>query len=88
MITTHISPPSIDRPVVHAWLMRCCCCCVRTCFCVACSHVMLGEFNCTGPGSEATKREPWSRQLTQEEADKFINIDFINGKEWLPAYYY
>jgi hypothetical protein len=49
---------------------------------------MLGEFNCTGPGSEATKREPWSRQLTQEEADKFINIDFINGKEWLPAYYY
>uniref|UniRef100_A0A0E0CZK8 pectinesterase n=1 Tax=Oryza meridionalis TaxID=40149 RepID=A0A0E0CZK8_9ORYZ len=51
-------------------------------------HVMLGEFNCTGPGSEATKREPWSRQLTKEEADKFINIDFINGKEWLPAYYY
>jgi len=50
--------------------------------------VMLAEFNCTGPGSDAAKRVPWSRRFTMNEATKYLSVDFINGKDWLPAYYY
>jgi hypothetical protein len=50
--------------------------------------VLLAEYNCTGPGADASKRVPWSRQLTKDEAAKYLTVDFINGKEWLPAYYY
>ncbi|TVU00627.1 hypothetical protein EJB05_53927, partial [Eragrostis curvula] len=52
------------------------------------ANVMLAEYNCTGPGAEASKRVPWSRRLTTDEAAKYLTVDFINGKEWLPAYYY
>uniref|UniRef100_A0A0D9VT91 pectinesterase n=1 Tax=Leersia perrieri TaxID=77586 RepID=A0A0D9VT91_9ORYZ len=57
----------------------------------ATDHMLLGEYNCTGPGAAAANsmtRVPWARQFTKEEADKFLTVDFINGKEWLPAYYY
>ncbi|KAF8730420.1 hypothetical protein HU200_016997 [Digitaria exilis] len=50
--------------------------------------VMLAEFNCTGPGSDLAKRVPWSQRFTMNEASKYLTIDFINGNEWLPAYYY
>ncbi|CAO2203647.1 unnamed protein product [Urochloa humidicola] len=50
--------------------------------------VMLAEFNCTGPGSDAAKRVPWSRRFTMNEVTKYLTVDFINGKEWLPAFYY
>jgi hypothetical protein len=53
-----------------------------------CRKVMLAEFNCTGPGSDAAKRVPWSRRFTMNEASKYLTVDFINGKEWLPAFYY
>ena len=49
---------------------------------------MLAEFNCTGPGADVTNRVPWSRRFSQNDAAKYLTIDFINGKEWLPAYYY
>ena len=55
---------------------------------VACSKVMLAEFNCTGPGADATNRVPWSRRFSLNDAAKYLTIDFINGKDWLPAYYY
>ncbi|XP_044354370.1 probable pectinesterase 67 [Triticum aestivum] len=51
-------------------------------------HVMLGEFNCTGPGADASQRVPWSRRLDEAQAAKFLTVDFINGKDWLPAFYY
>ncbi|KAL5218273.1 hypothetical protein ABZP36_018957 [Zizania latifolia] len=54
----------------------------------ATDHVMLGEFNCTGPGADVSERVPWARQFTKEEADKFLTVDFINGRDWLPAFYY
>lgn len=50
--------------------------------------VMLAEFNCTGPGADVTNRVPWSRRFSLNDAAKYLTIDFINGKEWLPAYYY
>ncbi|XP_008781333.2 probable pectinesterase 67 [Phoenix dactylifera] len=52
------------------------------------NHLLHGEHDCHGPGADTAQRVPWARQLTDEEAAPFISIDFINGKEWLPAYYY
>ncbi|XP_047087198.1 probable pectinesterase 67 [Lolium rigidum] len=51
-------------------------------------NLMLAEFNCTGPGADASKRVPWSRQLSPADAAKFLTVDFIDGKDWLPAFYY
>ncbi|KAF8387648.1 hypothetical protein HHK36_026302 [Tetracentron sinense] len=44
------------------------------------------EYHCHGPGAVAEKRAPWSLQLTEKEATPFMDIDFIDGKEWLPVY--
>ncbi|KAF5953734.1 hypothetical protein HYC85_006590 [Camellia sinensis] len=44
------------------------------------------EYNCHGPGSNSTNRAPWSKQLSDKEAAPFLSIDFINGKDWLPAW--
>ncbi|CAK9138882.1 unnamed protein product [Ilex paraguariensis] len=44
------------------------------------------EYKCHGPGSASNNRAPWSKQLSDKEAAPFLSIDFINGKEWLPAW--
>ncbi|KAK9086277.1 hypothetical protein Syun_028671 [Stephania yunnanensis] len=50
------------------------------------SNLYQAEYNCHGPGSATEGRAKWARQLTKEEASPFLSIDYINGKEWLPAY--
>ncbi|KAJ3693535.1 hypothetical protein LUZ60_009015 [Juncus effusus] len=49
--------------------------------------LMIGEYECHGPGSDHKQRVDWARQLRKEEVAPFASIDFINGTEWLPAYY-
>ncbi|KAF5738770.1 hypothetical protein HS088_TW13G01671 [Tripterygium wilfordii] len=44
------------------------------------------EYHCRGPGAETDQRAPWSKQLTEEEAENFMSIDFVDGKNWLPAW--
>ncbi|GAV70845.1 Pectinesterase domain-containing protein, partial [Cephalotus follicularis] len=44
------------------------------------------EYRCHGPGAETKERVPWSKQLTDKEAESFMTIDFIDGKEWLPVW--
>lgn len=46
------------------------------------------EYKCHGPGSASTNRAPWSKQLTDKEAAPFLSLDFIKGKEWLPAWFF
>ncbi|GAV75903.1 Pectinesterase domain-containing protein [Cephalotus follicularis] len=46
--------------------------------------VFYGQYKCLGPGANFGGRVPWSRELTQQEANPFISIDFIDGHEWLP----
>ncbi|KAG0501653.1 hypothetical protein HPP92_001725 [Vanilla planifolia] len=50
-------------------------------------NMLQGEHSCHGPGADRTDRVKWSRQLTEDEVAPFLTVDFINGKEWLPAYY-
>ncbi|CAN4104671.1 unnamed protein product [Withania somnifera] len=45
-----------------------------------------GEYKCSGPGSAIENRAPWSKQLNDKEAMPFISIEFIQGKQWLPAW--
>ncbi|KAJ4733863.1 Pectinesterase [Rhynchospora pubera] len=49
--------------------------------------VTQGEDDCHGPGSDLQNRAEWARQFSKEEVEPFLSIDFINGTEWLPAYY-
>ncbi|XP_010671738.2 probable pectinesterase 67 [Beta vulgaris subsp. vulgaris] len=44
------------------------------------------EYACHGPGSSTGERAPWSRRLSDEEVAPFLSIDFIDGKQWVPAW--
>ncbi|KAK1387485.1 Pectinesterase [Heracleum sosnowskyi] len=44
------------------------------------------EYKCHGPGATTDKRAEWSKQLTDKEVEPFLSIDYINGKDWLPAW--
>ncbi|KAM3199367.1 putative pectinesterase 67 [Capsicum annuum] len=45
-----------------------------------------GEYKCSGPGSANNGRASWSKQLNDKEAMSFTSIEFIQGKQWLPAW--
>ncbi|KAH9683851.1 putative pectinesterase 67 [Citrus sinensis] len=49
-------------------------------------NLFQAEYRCHGPGAEAKHRVPWSKQLSDQEAEKFMSIDFVDGKNWLPAW--
>lgn len=49
-----------------------------------CSNtIYYGEYKCSGPGSVFSGRAPWARNLTDEEAQPFLEIHFIEGETWL-----
>lgn len=45
--------------------------------------VFYGQFKCSGPGAKGG-RVSWSRELTEEEAEPFLSLSFIDGDNWLP----
>ncbi|GMH18052.1 hypothetical protein Nepgr_019893 [Nepenthes gracilis] len=45
--------------------------------------VFYGQYKCTGPGASFAGRVAWSRELTDEEAEPFISLAFIDGSEWI-----
>ncbi|KAI9128844.1 hypothetical protein K1719_000327 [Acacia pycnantha] len=44
--------------------------------------VFYGQYKCTGPGASFAGRVSWCRELTDEEAQPFITLSFIDGDEW------
>lgn len=55
-----------------------------------CRNLYHVEYETHGPGAakEAKgKRVAWAKELTEEEAAPFMSIDFIEGKDWLPAWH-
>ncbi|KAH9662870.1 Pectinesterase [Citrus sinensis] len=48
--------------------------------------VFYGQYKCSGPGAYYGGRVSWSRELTQEEAEPFISVEFIDGHQWLPSH--
>ncbi|XP_047339189.1 probable pectinesterase 53 [Impatiens glandulifera] len=47
--------------------------------------VFYGQYKCTGPGARFAGRVSWSRELTDEEAQPFISLGFIDGSEWVKS---
>ncbi|XP_022137765.1 probable pectinesterase 67 [Momordica charantia] len=44
------------------------------------------EYDCHGPGAASGHRAPWAKQLTKDEVAPFLDVSFIDGSEWLPAW--
>ncbi|KAF3783276.1 putative pectinesterase 67 [Nymphaea thermarum] len=49
-------------------------------------NLLYAEHECHGPGAVIDERVPWSKQLTSKEAEPYLGIDWIGGKDWLPVY--
>ncbi|KAF9623090.1 hypothetical protein IFM89_036534 [Coptis chinensis] len=49
-------------------------------------NIYHAEYKCHGPGSIPNDRAPWALQLSEKQVAPFMSIDFIDGKEWLPAH--
>ncbi|KAL5563014.1 hypothetical protein UlMin_032761 [Ulmus minor] len=47
------------------------------------SSVYYGEYECSGPGADRSKRVEWSQSLSSDEAAPFLTKDLIGGKDWL-----
>lgn len=46
-------------------------------------RVFYGEYKCSGPGANMTGRVPWTKMLTDEEAQPFLGTYFVGGDTWL-----
>ncbi|KAA8533919.1 hypothetical protein F0562_031436 [Nyssa sinensis] len=42
-----------------------------------------GEFKNTDPGPDPAKRAPFTKQLAEADAQKFLSLGFIEGSNWL-----
>ncbi|KAH0904394.1 hypothetical protein HID58_043897, partial [Brassica napus] len=40
---------------------------------------------CPGPGADRQRRSDWAKELTKQEVEFFLSIDFIDGTYWLPV---
>ncbi|KAF3602328.1 hypothetical protein F2Q69_00038099 [Brassica cretica] len=40
---------------------------------------------CPGPGADRQRRSDWAKELTKQEVESFLSIDFIDGTYWLPV---
>ncbi|XP_026453438.1 probable pectinesterase 53 [Papaver somniferum] len=47
--------------------------------------VFFGQYKCYGPGADYGSRVAWSRELTEQEAEPFLSISFIDGHQWIPG---
>ncbi|KAH9325670.1 hypothetical protein KI387_005848, partial [Taxus chinensis] len=45
--------------------------------------VEYGQYKCYGPGANTEHRVKWSRDLTDEQVQPFLDLSFINGAQWL-----
>ncbi|KAE8669336.1 Pectinesterase isoform 2 [Hibiscus syriacus] len=43
--------------------------------------VYYGEYKCTGVGASSSGREPFTKQLTEKEAEPFLSLDYVIEKD-------
>ncbi|XP_015880886.4 probable pectinesterase 8 [Ziziphus jujuba] len=48
--------------------------------------IFYGEYNCTGPGANMSKRAPYVQRLNDTQAAPFLNLSFIDGDQWLQPF--
>lgn len=47
------------------------------------STVFYGQYKCSGPGANTFGRVPWAHQLTDQEAQPFLELSYIDGGSWI-----
>eukprot|EP00249_Psilotum_nudum_P010955 c22873_g2_i1 orf=167-1291(-) len=47
--------------------------------------VYYGQYKCYGPGASESGRVSWSHELSDSEAQTFVDISFVDGDQWLQA---
>lgn len=45
--------------------------------------VYYGQYQCSGPGSDVSQRVEWSHELSDAEAQYFLQLSWIDGQSWL-----
>ncbi|CAN6883594.1 unnamed protein product [Brassica oleracea] len=45
--------------------------------------IFYGEYNCSGPGANISKRAQYVQKLNETQVAQFINMTFIDGDQWL-----
>lgn len=75
-----LSPLSSWLTSIYCWN---CFDCTRLLLHLQIRTVFYGQYKCTGPGSSFAGRVSWSKELTDEEAQPFISLIFIDGAEWI-----
>lgn len=45
--------------------------------------VFYGEYKCIGPGSHTAKRVPFTQDIDDNEAKRFLSLGYIQGSSWL-----
>ncbi|XP_031252298.1 putative pectinesterase 63 [Pistacia vera] len=45
--------------------------------------VYYGEYKCKGPGASASGRAKFARILSDEEAEPFLSMTYLNGNKWI-----
>ena len=48
-----------------------------------CRTVFYGQYKCSGPGADESKRVSWSQELTASQAAAFSTVSFIDGNSWI-----
>ncbi|XP_020212738.1 putative pectinesterase 14 [Cajanus cajan] len=49
--------------------------------------VFFGEYRCLGPGANFTSRVSYAKQLTDYQANSYMDISYIDGNDWLLNYF-
>lgn len=52
---------------------------------ILCRTVFYGQYKCSGPGADESKRVSWSQELTASQAAGFSTVSFIDGSSWLQS---
>ncbi|CAN7039130.1 unnamed protein product [Brassica oleracea var. botrytis] len=56
---------------------------MQTCLCFVSRTIFYGEYNCSGPGANISKRAQYVQKLNETQVAQFINMTFIDGDQWL-----
>ncbi|MQL93118.1 hypothetical protein Taro_025757 [Colocasia esculenta] len=47
------------------------------------AQIIYAESECTGPGSDTSKRVPWEKKLSGHNLEKYVSLRFVNRDGWL-----
>ncbi|KAK3000226.1 hypothetical protein RJ639_023845 [Escallonia herrerae] len=46
-------------------------------------NLFYGEYDCSGPGSDVSRRVGFAKKLSDADAKPFLSLSFVEGSKWL-----